>query len=130
MENIYAQINALKGKIKKPYYPFIEVDEGWFQIVLDCHKELEAIDPEYAPLQIKEKFGELRYYYEPSNQLLRESMDAVIRKYEQISRQTCEVTGKPGVLMKSIGGWYKTLNEDFAATHMSYGKYTAVEQSN
>ena len=128
MDNIGAQINELKNRIEKPYSPFIEVDEGWFQIVLDCHKELEALDPEYKLLQIKEKFGGLRYYFQPSNLDVWDEMNKVVSKYEEIASRTCEVTGKPGILMKSIGSWYKTLNPEFAETHMSYAKYKAASE--
>ena len=128
MENIHEQINQLKNRIKSPYSPFIDVDEGWYQIVIDCHKELEAIDPDYELCQVKEKFGSLRYYYDPSDLSFRDAMDAVVAKYQKMSEQTCEVTGEPGVLMKSIGRWYKTLNPEFAKNHMSYAKYTIVDE--
>lgn len=126
MDNTGVQINELRKKIKEPYSPYIEVDEGWFQIVLDCHKELEELDPDYSILQIKEKFGALRYYFQPSNPAVWDQMNKVVAKYEEISSRTCEVTGKPGILMKSIGSWYKTLNPEFAETHMSYAKYKPV----
>lgn len=129
MDEIGTKITLLKLKIKAPYLPYIEVDEGWYQLVLDCDEELSAIDPYYDLQQIKEKFGGLRYYFQPSNPSLREQMDAVVAKYEQLASKTCEVTGKDGILMKSIGGWYKTLNQEFAETHMSYAKYTAVGNS-
>ena len=126
MNEISAKIALLRLKIKAPYLPYIEVDEGWYQLILDCDAELSEIDPKYDLLQVKEKFGGLRYYFQPSDSSYREKMDAVVAKYEQVASNTCEVTGKEGILMKSIGGWYKTLNPDFAETHMSYAKYNAV----
>jgi hypothetical protein len=48
----------------------------------------------------------------------------IISKYEGIAAVTCEATGKPGVLMKSIGGWRKTLNPEYAAETLHYGKYS------
>ncbi len=42
--------------------------------------------------------------------------------------RTCEATGQPGVLMKSIGGWLKTLNPKYAASTLHYGKYSIVNQ--
>lgn len=128
MDEIGTKITLLRLKIKAPYLPYIEVDEGWYQLVLDCDAELSAIDPKYDLLQVKEKFGGLRYYFQPSDSSCREQMDAVVAKYEQLASKTCEATGKPGVLMKSIGNWYKTLNPEFAENHLSYAKYQIVQK--
>ena len=50
----------------------------------------------------------------------------IISKYEDIAWKTCSATGKPGVLMKSIGGWFKTLNPEYAANTLHYAKYSIV----
>lgn len=52
MDDIGTKIVLLKSKIKAPYLPYIEVDEGWYQLVLDCDKELSEIDPKYDLQQI------------------------------------------------------------------------------
>jgi len=112
MDELSAAIQQLAKKIKPPYYSRIEVDEGWYQLVLDCDKELSEIDPKYDLQQVKEKFGGLRYYFQPSDPTLRNTMDAVIAKYEELASRTCEATGGPGVLMKSVGNWFKTLSPE------------------
>ena len=119
----------LKLKIKAPYLPYVDVDEGWYQLVLDCDNELSGIDPNYDLQQVKEKFGGLRYYFQPSDPKLREEMDAVVAKYEKLASETCEASGGPGVLMKSIGNHYKTLNPEYAEKNMYYAKYSPVEKS-
>lgn len=106
----------------------IECGEGWHDIVWACHRELFRIDPDYQPLQIKEKFGGLRYYFKPSNPSFRDEMDAVVAKYEELAAKTCEVTGNPGVLMKSPGNWYKTLSPEYAESKLYYAKYRPVEK--
>jgi len=129
MNELQIQVEALKNKMSG--YKWIEVDEGWYQIIVDCDKELTEIDPNYGILQIKEKFGGLRYYMTPSNDTTpeqRDKMYEVIEKYEKKSFETCEATGRPGVLMQSIGGWRKTLNPRYAETNLIYGKYTPVEK--
>lgn len=126
MDEFNQKITLLKSKIKPPYLPYVDVDEGWYQLVLDCDKELSEIDPKYDLQQIKEKFGGLRYYFQPSDPSLRDVMDAVVAKYEEIASKTCEATGGHGVLMKSIGNWYKTLNPEFAASNLAYARYTEV----
>lgn len=131
MNELQLQIEALKEKISPSFGKYISVDEGWYQIVVDCDKELRAIDPNYQILQIKEKFGGLRYYMTPCNDTTEEQRDKmyeVISKYEAIAARTCEATGKPGVLMKSIGGWLRTLNPEYAASTLHYGKYSIVNQ--
>lgn len=128
MNELQLRIEALKEKMVG--YKWIDVDEGWYQLVVSCDEELMAIDPKYAILQIKEKFGALRYYMSPSNDTTAEQRDAmwaIVLKYEELSKTVCEATGKPGVLMKSIGGWLKTLNPEYAAKTLHYGKYTAVD---
>ena len=52
-------INAFEGA----GYP---VGKGWMPLVLECHRKLTALDPEYYIVQIKEKFGTLRYYCDSS----------------------------------------------------------------
>ena len=57
----------------------------------------------------KEKFGGLRYYYQPSREDLREQLDKLVRGAELTCAVTCEVTGQPGRLMLK-GGQRKTLS--------------------
>jgi hypothetical protein len=127
MNELSTAIQQLSKKIKPPYYSTIEVDEGWYRLVLDCDKELSEIDPKYDLFQVKEKFGGLRYYFQSSNPDVRDKMDAIVAKYEEIASKTCEATGGPGVLMKSVGNWYKTLSPDYAEQSLHYAKYTQVK---
>ena len=128
MNELQLQIEELKKKIVPEYWKTIDVDEGWYQLIVDCDKELTAIDPNYQIFQVKQKFGGLRYYFHPSQSDTSKAMSEVISKYEAIAAQTCEATGKPGVLMKSIGGWYKTLNEAYAASTLHYSRYKITEK--
>jgi len=131
MNELQLAVEELKKKISPAFGKYIQVDEGWYQIVVDCDKELRAIDPNYQILQIKEKFGGLRYYMTPCDDTTKEQRDQmyeVISKYEAIAARTCEATGQPGVLMKSIGGWLKTLNPEYAANTLHYGKYLIVDK--
>lgn len=126
MNELQLKVEALKSKIQPGYGQHISVDEGWYQIIVDCDEELTQIDPHYQITQIKEKFGGLRYYFHPSQSDTSKAMQEVIAKYEAIAYVTCEATGKPGVLMKSIGGWRKTLNPEYAASTLHYSRYTAT----
>lgn len=129
MNEVQLKVETLKSKIEPSYGQHISVDEGWHQIIVDCDAELTAIDPNYQVFQIKEKFGGLRYYMSPSNDTTaqqRDVMHEVVSKYEKIAARTCEATGLPGVLMRSIGGWYKTLSPDYAAKTKHYAQYSVV----
>ena len=133
MNELQPKIEALKKRISPPYVQWLDVDEGWYQLVLDCDKELFEINSKYEIFQIKEKFGALRYYMSPSNDTTpeqRDAMWAITSKYEELSKTVCEATGQPGVLMKSIGGWRKTLNPEYAADSLGYAKYTIIKQQN
>jgi hypothetical protein len=132
MNELQLQVEALKEKISSSFGKHIDVDEGWYQIVVDCDKELTGVDPNYQIYQVKEKFGGLRYYAKPSNlddkhTLIR--IGNIISKYEAIAARTCEATGQSGVLMKSVRGWLKTLNPEYAATTPHYKKYSIVNQT-
>jgi hypothetical protein len=77
-------------------------DDGWFDIVWRLCEELEPFVMEaekatgrpFEVLQVKEKFGGLRFY-------VNHRMDAILQRIEigeSESLRTCEVCGKPGKL--------------------------------
>lgn len=116
------QLELIKAKIMPGYWYSIDVGPGWYQLVIDCDRDLTEIDPSYEVCQIKEKYGGLRYYFSTKKADLIPQMDAVVEKYEEIASRTCEVTGRPGVLMQSRG-WYKTLDPNSAHAE----KYSIVD---
>jgi hypothetical protein len=96
---------------RKPIYLFgIECGDGWFELLKELIIELKAIckkfdlvmcpdifGNEHIPLkviQIKEKYGTLRFYMNWSTQ----EMDDAIDRAEVKSAVTCEMCGKPGEL--------------------------------
>ena len=46
MNELGVQIEALRNKLVD--HKWIDVDEGWYQLVIDCDKELTAIDPQLS----------------------------------------------------------------------------------
>ena len=133
MNELQLQVAKLIDKFLPNYYKSVDVDEGWYQIVVDCDNLLTEIDPDYKIAQIKQKFGGLRYYFQPSsteyNDELWEKMNAVVHTYEDIAWVTCEATGNPGVLMKSSGGWLKTLDPEYAKSTLFFKNFTVVEKN-
>lgn len=76
----------------------LSVPPGWEDIVLRCHERLLAVCPGYAILQVKEKFGGLRYYTGSYPTELRAQIDEAITSAEREADVTCEVCGEPGTL--------------------------------
>lgn len=103
----------------------VDCDSGWWQLVFDCDAEMSRIDPNYTIFQIKEKFGQLRYYFQTTDPEVLGSMNSVVRHYETLSVHVCEKTGKPGQLMKK-DGVYKTLCDAFMAEGWKPVKESAV----
>ena len=82
-------------------YSYTELDampDGWreafgLQMCNELKEALEKIDKinEFRIEQIKEKFGELRFYTNWVN----DEIINIINKYEALSRKTCICCGKP-----------------------------------
>ena len=81
----------------------------WFRPSYKWHSEKV---PAVTIDQIKEKFGELRFYYSGGDQ----EIAGMVQFAEYLSSKTCEVSGEPGELCKKSKGfnWYKTLSPKIA----------------
>lgn len=92
----------------------ISCGAGWYPLIAKLHVALCDVDIDYQILQVKEKYGTLRYYAETDteNAQVQERFDALIAAAELRSAEVCEWCGNPGHLSSSgtYGGrWYKTL---------------------
>jgi hypothetical protein len=82
-----------------------ECDSGWNKLIDELIEKLNKLPEEIHVLQIKEKWGLLRFYIDTYSL----ESTALIDEYETISGKTCEICGKKG-RVKDIGGrWYKTV---------------------
>lgn len=116
----------LEARFAKGWPAVVECDAGWDWILEDLNAKLKYLDFNYKINQVKEKFGTLRFYYEPliQKKVVLDIMDDVVQKAEELSASTCELCGNssrcaiasrgvkydPTVGIKySEGGWYKTL---------------------
>lgn len=106
-----------------------DIGPGWRPLVRELDTKLREIDPDYKILQVKEKFGGLRYYFSSSIKIKTpdfppsteeqlgtseqhrvEEMDALIRAAEAKSFRTCENCGSSDTKTTASGGyWIKTL---------------------
>jgi len=100
-----------------PHHPIalvgIECGDGWLDLLERTCRWLERIisglttreDLLPCATQIKEKFGELRFYMDSSTDVMREVIEGARLK----SLQTCEFCGAPGELR--FNKWYRTTCE-------------------
>lgn len=88
----------------------IEVDDGWYDLIdALCHQiqsHCQWRDINVEAVQVKEKFGGLRFYVDCSEDYL----DGAIDMAEEMSYRICERCGKPGKARG--GGWIRTLCDE------------------
>jgi len=100
----YKSFGAVPAEGKNPW-----TGEGWTNLIYACHDELVPLDLDYIIVQIKEKFGGLRYYFSSkSGTDIWNKLNEVTRKYENLSFKTCEFCGEPGESSNGNHGWIKT----------------------
>lgn len=79
------------------------------------HKIPEAVEP-VVVMQIKEKFGGLRFYYDGGD----EHIGGMVRMAESWAARHCEECGKPGE--SRSGGWIRTLCDEHEAERQAQMK--------
>jgi hypothetical protein len=91
--------------------------DGWFNILWRLCANLEPLATEleketgkrFEVLQVKEKFGTLRFYVNHHS----DPMDERIAEAQEESSHTCEVCGQPGT-RRETGGWVQTVCAEHA----------------
>lgn len=88
------------------YYEFTWLDDlpdGWRKVFgLQMVEELDQLlkkanyQDKYRISQIKEKYGELRWYDNGVPMEISKEYNKLLYKYEELSRHTCIVCGEPG----------------------------------
>ena len=79
------------------------VDRQKIEILNSDLRNIPIVCPQIVAHQVKEKFGELRFYYEGGD----EYCSGALAMAEAISVKTCEVCGAPGI--RRGKGWIRTL---------------------
>ena len=109
--------NIWTDEIPKDFdYSYTELDsmpDGWrkafgLQMCEELKQELIRINKidEFRIVQIKEKFGELRFY----TNWVTDEIEAIINKYTELSRKTCINCGKPATVITT--GWISPFCND------------------
>ena len=137
--NVY-EVQKRNGRISDLYGAFgCEFGDGWFIVIEGLCKDItrayeeEEKEIDIIPLQIKQKFGALRFYYKfvydnpgicaldfigpdalmtarftPNETELRRKIADIVRKWEEKSVTICEDCGKDGYIRKDMP-WVATL---------------------
>ena len=83
-----------------------ECGDGWFELIYKLSKEISKCDPTVRAIQVKEKYGTLRFYVWGGEDEIYELIEQAKLK----SAKTCEVCGMPGSLRGK--SWLVTLCEN------------------
>ncbi len=110
--NLYKYLNRDRSV---PYCSLC-IGKGWFDIIYNLSAKIEpellkiSKDNRPAAIQIKEKFGSLRYYMLRNKNGIPTNIETLVNAAEIESSKTCEQCGKPGTSKCNyIHFWIKTL---------------------
>lgn len=118
------RLQRLVDRIPERWGKWIRFNEGWDEIVIDLDRYLARLFPNYEIHQMKEKFGVLRFYWDPGEEKpeneqdeyradsysnRKRSADALVGAAEVKSSMTCEECDADGKLHATVSGWHKTL---------------------
>ena len=108
----YPQIFASEVELES-----ISIPEGWFELFELLCERINTILVEnpgatIQVLQVKEKFGELRFYFcqTAGNQSVVDEIRESVWLAATVSKQCCQKCGDPGQL-NSDGGWMRVCCE-------------------
>lgn len=92
----------------RPVWRGIDCGDGWLPIIERLDARLREISSDYRVVQVKEKFGTLRYYTDGFKGETWDAYANAVRQAEAESAVTCEVCGSAGVLDTELR-WIRTL---------------------
>jgi hypothetical protein len=103
-EKLYKKYPKLLNKVA------IETGDGWEVIITELCKLLQFWTdhnnlPQITATQIKEKYGGLRFYYDPWH----EFANGTIQMAEALTYRTCEYCGSTDGAKANERGWIKVL---------------------
>jgi hypothetical protein len=105
-------IEDVKARFAEGWAPDLDVGVGWHDLISVLDGALARLDPEYTVVQIKEKFGGLRYYIGTIDPSVRTEAETLIHIAEQAALHSCEECGRYAAGTEEVNGWYHTLCEE------------------
>jgi RNA polymerase-binding transcription factor DksA len=130
-------LHGMLVRIPDGWGRWISCSRGWYPLLVELDEQLRALLPNYVIHQVKEKFGGLRYYWDPGEEV-RDPSDPggeaivggeaaiaererrielahkLVASAERRAGATCELCGAAGQLHRTRAGKYKTLCADCA----------------
>jgi len=111
------KVEQLRAKhpswFQRPFYGF-GCDDGWYKLIRDLLEELElmGMDENFRVLQVKEKFGGLRFYTQGASQ-------EAARRIEEVCQDSFNVCERCGTRenVTTEGSWVVTLCKDCRKPH-------------
>lgn len=95
---------------------FFDVQVGWYPLIKNLIDELITLGWDKQVTQVKEKFGELRFYINGGS----DEIYNKITEAEKLSHETCELCGEKGELRTKIR-WFTTLcDEHYEQKHTPF----------
>lgn len=90
---------------------YAECGDGWYTILQDTFRDLSDYGFSGTVVQVKEKFGALRIYFEYGStpEDAHELCNKRCTLAETLSESTCEYCGDGTAKRRTIGGWLSTL---------------------
>jgi len=105
-------IEAILRRIPDGWGRWVTMSRGWYPIIVELDRRLAELDEDYVVHQVKEKFGGLRYYCEPSESAspgTRTAMREAVKEAESVAERTCEECGVSGAVLRDDRVYWQTL---------------------
>ena len=101
-----------------------DIKDGWFKLIDGLSRRITKLDTEgtVQAVQVKEKFGGLRFYYggRTTTKKVADEISKLVNAAEKKSFSLCEECGKKGK-MRNDSGWYVVLCERHFKERMKPG---------
>ena len=111
------------------YTSFDLIPQGWRRAFgmemcqeIEDALEVDSIQDKYYPVQIKEKYGTLRWY----GNFTTEKLTKILRKYEDLSERTCILCGAPAT--KYTVNWISPYCDDCAQRVSKYDHLISAQE--
>lgn len=101
-------LDGIRARFADGYPPRIDIEMGWYHILLELDRELTEIDPSLRYIQVKQKFGGIRVYTTRPSEESWNIVRRAKRRAQGTALRTCESCGTAGVLHQREG-WFRTL---------------------
>ena len=103
----------------------------WIPLVLELEAKISGLAPEYSILQVKEKFGGLRFYSASGQEdkEVNEKIYALIGQAEAKSYKICQFCGKDALPEEenTFTSWYYTCCPDCLAYLNEHKRYAGID---